>query len=354
MVAIGQQEGGDLSAADVLRQSSGGRSEEANACWGASHSEMSTCYFAGFWAGVTGTYPGSGTGTQPLESFHSYWHLRVRSAARTTPTEIFSSMQKLFEEDWCKKFQWAERRSFLTWPDKPAMDLLNSQSLRTAGRSPAVDFWSHREKRLTGLRNYCKLWRRTDKTSAATQSKDGYTTLWAMRARKFKKEMPAEASISLKTAESVADLVCCGGKGLAAVLRKCGIVESHQKLSVDLLEHYLAGHCAVLQGHLADAMWPRVRRRLQQPLPTVLCTCGEFMQHADCEHVVCVKALENNQGAESLNNIPVLRPNKGRKRKAEAALPAPVATRKQRRGVTGQTRVAFFTNLNLCNVGRQT
>ena len=36
MVAIGQQEGGDLSAADVLRQSSGGRSEEANACWGTS------------------------------------------------------------------------------------------------------------------------------------------------------------------------------------------------------------------------------------------------------------------------------------------------------------------------------
>ena len=118
------------------------------------------------------------------------------------------------------------------------MDLLNSQSTRTAGRSPAVDFWSHREKRLTGLRNYCKLWRRTDKTSAATQSKDGYTTLWVMRARKFKKEMPAEASISLKTAESVADLVCCDGKELAAVLRKCGIVESDQKLSVDLLEHY--------------------------------------------------------------------------------------------------------------------
>eukprot|EP00439_Symbiodinium_sp_Y106_P017038 s2075_g2.t1 len=70
-------------------------------------------------------------------------------------------------------------------------------------------------------------------------------------------------------------------------------------------------------------MWPRVRRRLQQPLPTVLCTCGEFMQHADCEHVVYVKALENFQGAENLNNIPVLRP-KGRKRKAEAALPAPV------------------------------
>ena len=173
-------------------------------------SEMSTCWFAGFWAGVSGTYPGSGTGTQTLESFHSYWHFRVRSAVRTTPTEIFSSMQKLFEEDWCKKFQWAERRSVLTWPDKPAMDLLNSQSLRTAGRSPAVDFWSHREKRLTGLRNYCKLWRRTDKTSAATQSKDGYTTLWAMRARKFKKEMPAEASISLKSRE----------RGRSCVLRR--------------------------------------------------------------------------------------------------------------------------------------
>ena len=72
---------------------------------------------------------GSGCGTQPLESFHAYWQSAARSQARAAPTEIFNVIQKIYKKDWSQKFKWGEKRSFLTWPDRPAQDLLNSQTL---------------------------------------------------------------------------------------------------------------------------------------------------------------------------------------------------------------------------------
>ncbi|CAE7527740.1 unnamed protein product, partial [Symbiodinium pilosum] len=72
------------------------------------------CWFAGFWAGVTGTYPGSGSGTQPLESFHAYWQDAVRASVRSDPRAIFSRMERLYEEDWATKFAWQDARVFQT------------------------------------------------------------------------------------------------------------------------------------------------------------------------------------------------------------------------------------------------
>ena len=50
--------------------------------------EASALWFAGFWSGIIGTYPGSSSGTQTLESFHSYWQNRIQAKARAKPTEI--------------------------------------------------------------------------------------------------------------------------------------------------------------------------------------------------------------------------------------------------------------------------
>ena len=58
--------------------------------------------------GIIGTYPGSSCGTQPLESFHSYWQGRVRAKARAQPTEIFAVMQDLYKDDWSDKFGWQD------------------------------------------------------------------------------------------------------------------------------------------------------------------------------------------------------------------------------------------------------
>ena len=115
-------------------------------------------------------------------------------------------MENLYKEDWCQKLQWERQKSFLTWPEEAAETLYNSDALCSAGRSPAVDFGKERARKLSGYRNYYKLWVRTDGPKA-TVDKKGLTTFWVMRQTKVDKEMPAEAVIKKDIGEAVAHLI---------------------------------------------------------------------------------------------------------------------------------------------------
>lgn len=112
----------------------------------------------------------SGSQTIIIESFHSGWRYPIRARVRTAPTDVCQTMQQHFAEDWCDKFAWEENKAVLTWPESPAPALLNGQPLRTAGRSPAIDFWTAREKRLCGSRNHCKAFRHTGAQDSADRS----------------------------------------------------------------------------------------------------------------------------------------------------------------------------------------
>ena len=295
------------------------------ALWGAEK-----VWFAGFWAGILGTYPGSSSGNQALESFHGYWQARVANQSRATPTTIFKAMESLYAEDWCSKFAWAESRAFVTWPDQHSAALLNSQALRSVGRSPAVDYWKERGPKLCGNCNHCKVSRSTD-ASKDVGDPAGVTTLWVMRCQKVKELAAASAVVTKDTADIIAGLICTEGDNLAKWLSKAGISTQGETpdgshINIDKLEHFLSVHCAVISGHLADQCWPRARRKLKQPIPGKLCTCVEFLMHADCEHIVFVKALCGQLEA-NLNEIPTVS-KKGRKRKGDAA-PKPKAKRRR-------------------------
>ena len=265
-------------------------------------------WFGGFWGGILGTYPGTSSGTQPLESFHSYWQDTVKGQLRQSPAEVFGAMEKLFENDWATKFAWGEEKVVVTWPAGSAEALFNSQSLRSAGRSPAVDFWLNREPRLCQNRNYRQVHIRTGEPSST--SKDGITTFWVLQTKAREKLTAAEAIVTKEVAEMVGNLIASEGPQLATWLAKSGIVTNDQ-LDVAQLHKYLQGYCAVLEGHLVHASWPRVHRKLKKAVPGRLCTCREFI--ADCEHVLYIKALHGDPTA-NLQNIPVQRP-RGRKRK---------------------------------------
>ena len=56
--------------------------------------------WAAYWAGVLGIQPGTATGTQALEAFHSFWQRQIQHKARAQPTEILSLMQGLFDGQW--------------------------------------------------------------------------------------------------------------------------------------------------------------------------------------------------------------------------------------------------------------
>lgn len=72
--------------------------------------DQNKLWFAGFWVGTVGTYPGSGSGSQCMESFHSSWQRKVKRDAHASPLEIFAVMQKLFREEWREQFEWGPAR----------------------------------------------------------------------------------------------------------------------------------------------------------------------------------------------------------------------------------------------------
>ena len=62
-------------------------------------------WWADYWAGALGTHPGSATGTQTLEAFHSFWQRQIQDQVRASPTQILQVMQKLYDGPWNKWMQ---------------------------------------------------------------------------------------------------------------------------------------------------------------------------------------------------------------------------------------------------------
>lgn len=282
--------------------------------------EEKSLWFAGFWSGIIGTYPGTASGTQTLESFHAYWQTLI-SSQRPGPGQVLPVIEKLYENDWVKKFEWHEKREFATWPQSPGESLYNSATLRTAGRSTAVDFWRRREKRLCGQRNFAELWVRTDGAKASVD-RSGLTRFWVMRATKVKDTMPANAVVDLNMAKRIANMIAAEGKELATALEQAGVVTGAadaKELNLTQLQIHFVEHCAVMEGHLPDTVWPRARTELQVRWPARVCACTTFALHADCEHVLFVNALQDDSIAQHMNTIPTVR-KKGRKRKGATAV----------------------------------
>ena len=271
-----------------------------------------TLWFGTFWSGIIGTYPGSASGTQTIESFHSSWQSKLKKGTRISPLEVFDHMQKIFEDDWSSQFDWDEEADFLTWPLEPAQELLNGQASRTVGRSPAVDFWYHREKKLNGCRNHFKIHRRTSGTDA--DGAQGITTFWVMYAKKKDGVAAAEATIQEAQAKSVTALIVSEGLPLQELLCKCGVMTEDSKASVNesRLQELFLDLAIVMQGDLPNSAWPRKATELDFSVDSMLCTCLPFLLHAECEHVLFVKALENR--GINLKNVRVVQ-KKGRKRK---------------------------------------
>ena len=99
--------------------------------------------------------------TPKIESFYAWWQTVVTKRTHAKPADIFEVMSDLYAKEWAEKFDYSQLRKFGSWPSQPASDLLNSQRLRTEGRSTAVDFWKARGARLDGNHNYAKVVRRT-------------------------------------------------------------------------------------------------------------------------------------------------------------------------------------------------
>ena len=70
----------------------------------------------------------------------------------------------------------------------------------------------------------------------------------------------AEAIVPKDVAEIVANLIASEGAQLAKWLLKAGIVSDDKELNLAQLDKYLQRHCAVMEGHLVQAVWPVLKR----------------------------------------------------------------------------------------------
>jgi hypothetical protein len=243
---------------------------------------------AGHWYGVLGTAPGTGSGSLTLEALHSSWEREIRNEVRSNVFQILPKMQGLYEK-WKTTFAWGENCSFDHYPKGFDESLLNGAPLRGAGRSPAVDFWTHR-----AAGNY------VEKGVTTGDPNDGevmgVTTLYVMRAIKVGSALPAKAVITAEVARHAVQLVCAEGPALEKTLQATGIVSGSRdtadwRVHVEQIECYLVQHCVVITGHLGKAYWPRFRRNASTLEQAFICTCKWFVQHASCEHVYFVQAL---------------------------------------------------------------
>ncbi|CAK9005086.1 Uncharacterized protein SCF082_LOCUS8446, partial [Durusdinium trenchii] len=220
----------------------------------------------------------------------------LESNIRAAPARIFASMQEIFQEDFAERYAWGSVCDYFTPSGDEAPALYNSQSLRAAGRSPAVDFWNHRERRLCGGHNYYKVHHRTQ--GEDKDSWEGITTFHIMRAQKLKDVMPAEAVIDKDVANNMVMLMTAQGEKLKQAMSDTGLSTTHSNkthplLEVRPLEIFFKFHCAVIEGHLPTTLWSNVHKKLHNDGAKTLCSCHAFSLHGNCEHVIYVKALNN-------------------------------------------------------------
>ena len=170
---------------------------------------------------MLGTAPGTGSGSLSLEALHSSWEKEIRNEVRSNVFQILPKMQCLYRK-WESTFAWGQDCSFDHYPRGFDESLLNGASLRTAGRSPAVDFWTHR-----AAGNYLQ---KSVTTGDPNDGEDvGVTTLYVMRAIKTGSVHPAKAVVTAEVASHVVQLVCAERRELEKALQVTGIVSGSRE-----------------------------------------------------------------------------------------------------------------------------
>lgn len=270
---------------------------------------------AGHWLGMFGTYPGIGSGSQPIESVHSQWQDEVKLESRCSLSNLFPAMQSLYKK-WHGYFKWGTHVKLSCLLVDTNLALVNGRTLALHGRSTAKHDFDHRAKR-----NYVNMSKTT-----GDLNKDGateaVTTFYVMLAHTHNGVPAVEATIAPALAEDIATLYILQGQPLVNHFEQLGVISNfeescgcHTKVQLDKVRYYLHTHAVVVQGHLQRFYWPRYGRRSHLEIKHRLCSCLTFGQHAGCEHKAFIDHVEDDTPGSGLALAPDVRP-KGRKRKA--------------------------------------
>ena len=227
---------------------------------------------------MLGTHPGSATGTQTIEAFHSFWQEQIRRKARSKPGEVLLRMQGLYQEWKAHMVADSATHRASLWPTEPDPLFVSGTGLHRLGQNSAEEYWAARQKR-----NVQKV-----------EDKSTNTTFYVLRAQKTDKEEPAQANVSEAIAQRIMRLILLAGPDLDAALSESGVVRQVDtgawKLDLASLDLLFNCHCVVMIGDLPRKYYARLYNHADVK-DKAACTCPTFGQRAQCSHVYYIAAL---------------------------------------------------------------
>ncbi|OLQ05533.1 60S ribosomal protein L15 [Symbiodinium microadriaticum] len=259
--------------------------------------------WAAYWCGTLGTHPGSGTGSQTLEGFHSFWQSVLTKRTRQHPCGMLDMMQTLFTEHWPAYMQDDDAPSPSLWPRSPEPSFVSGTALHKVGQNSAAEYWIHRD-----CGNHC-----------VVECKG--TKFWIMRSQATDTAAPAQASVQPRTARRLVDMLHMSEAETRQLFLDAEILMRTEsggyRISISELELLFGAHAVVMEGPLPGEYCPKIYRAAACKSKRV-CTCATFVQRAECPHIYFVAGL---QGEMDLGHLPEKR-RPGRP-KADAAKKKP-------------------------------
>ena len=238
-----------------------------------------TVLWGDYWSGVLGT--------QEVQLAHRRWKVFtamtcriwqgfVRSLLAMTPCQ--KVMQAFYNDQWLPYMMPDDSRPPSLWPQAPEPSFLSGTSLHRLGQNFAAEYWARRAKK------FCRV-----------EKHD--TTFWVMRSQATDKEHPAQAVMQEATARTLVEMLFMSETEAKGALKKAGVYATKdddsgkERLCLTMLESHFTVRCIVMEGVLPGAYYPKLHAAKTHPCKR-LCTCGTFVQRAECPHVYFVGALQ--------------------------------------------------------------
>ena len=231
--------------------------------------------------------PGTASGTQAVEAMHAYWQKLTQLYGRIHILAILERMQVAFKDHWDDYFHWTQTDTTCLRSAAHDMTLYNGAALRSNQRSPARDFWAHREEG-----NYQHIRRRT-----GTEAADALSDFYVMRAEgPDNRRLPATTQVPQGTATDIVNCILAPPGLMQTTLLHAGIFKRDTpdgpvEVVASRLHHLFHSHCVVITGHLAQEYWPLFYKSTGAARFSTLCTCTCYGLRAECEHSIFVEAL---------------------------------------------------------------
>ena len=242
-------------------------------------------FWADYWSGSLGMHPGSGTGSQTLEGFHSFWQSLLSRRTRQNPCNVLDMMQTLFREHWRSYMREDDKSGSSLWPKSPEPSFLNGTTPHRQGMSSAAEYWAHRHG------NNHRFLERDN------------SAFWVMRSQASDTSASASAQVQRATAQHLVDLLHMSEAEVREALLNAKIVQMREgapHVSISELSLLFDAHCVVMEGELPGRYCPKIHNRCTSK-GRRLCTCSLFVQRAECPHVYFVAGLKEEL---DLNNMP--------------------------------------------------